>query len=152
VLGQTSLKRHLRSHFLPWLICFMGARELTERTWLGGGRWSAASSLWTYFHRLLHMLGILSVDREEFSLLSGHAIRIRHERTGRALATSASLTRAALNTDALSLSNRKPTTISRSTSCVWPQRGRHVHGCLHPRPSRALLCWPTVDPRARNSR
>eukprot|EP00171_Calliarthron_tuberculosum_P018300 IDg18300t1 len=78
-------------------------QSATERHWLGG-RWSAALSLWTYFHRLLHLLGILSIDREELSLLLGHPIRIRHARSGRALEHSASLTRGC--EDALSLSPR----------------------------------------------
>lgn len=79
------------------------AQSPTERHWLGG-RWSAALSLWTYFHRLLHLLGILSIDREELSLLLGHPIRIRHARSGRALEHSATLTRG--RDDALSLSPR----------------------------------------------
>lgn len=69
-----------------------------------GGRWSAALSLWTYFHRLLHLLGILSIDREELALLQGHPVRVRHKQSGRALEHSASLTRGRI--DALSLAER----------------------------------------------
>lgn len=50
------------------------------------------------------MLGVLAIDREEKALLEGHAIRIRHEKTGRLLTHSASLTRAG-RTDALFLSS-----------------------------------------------
>lgn len=34
-------------------------------------------SLWTYVHRVLHLLGVAAVDTEELALLSGHLVRIR---------------------------------------------------------------------------
>lgn len=41
-----------------------------------GGRWSAVYSVWTYFHRLLHIFGITSIDHEELALLSAPLVRI----------------------------------------------------------------------------
>lgn len=52
----------------------MGATT-TSRAW-GGGRWSAVYSIWTYFHRLLHLFGISAVDHEEVALLSAPLVRI----------------------------------------------------------------------------
>ncbi|CAN8077058.1 unnamed protein product [Agarophyton chilense] len=52
----------------------MGA--VTSRRALGG-RWSAVYSMWTYIHRLLHLLGIATVDKEEVALLSAPLVRIR---------------------------------------------------------------------------
>lgn len=45
------------------------------RSW--GGRWTAVNSLWTYIHRLLHVIGITSIDHEELALLSAPLIRLR---------------------------------------------------------------------------
>lgn len=53
----------------------MGAKPSSQRPW--GGRWTAAYSLWTYAHRVLHELGISAVDEEEVALLSGPLVRIR---------------------------------------------------------------------------
>ncbi len=50
------------------------------------------------------MLGLVAIDREEKTLLEGHAIRIRHEKTGRLLTNSASLSRTG-RADALFLSS-----------------------------------------------
>lgn len=53
----------------------MGIAQPVRRPW--GGRWTAVYSLWTYFHRLLHVLGIAAVDAEELALLSAPLVRIR---------------------------------------------------------------------------
>lgn len=53
----------------------MGLR-IRRTTW-GGGRWSAVYSLWTYWYRFLHLIGISSVDHEEVALLSAPLIRLR---------------------------------------------------------------------------
>lgn len=42
-------------------------------------------SLWTYIHRVLHLLGISSIDAEELSLISAPLVRLRHVRTKTAL-------------------------------------------------------------------
>lgn len=55
----------------------MGALS-NRRPW--GGRWTAVYSLWTYFHRVLHILGISAVDTEELALLSAPLVRIRSVR------------------------------------------------------------------------
>ncbi|PXF48610.1 hypothetical protein BWQ96_01462 [Gracilariopsis chorda] len=55
----------------------MGALP-NRRPW--GGRWTAVYSLWTYFHRVLHILGISAVDTEELALLSAPIVRIRSVR------------------------------------------------------------------------
>lgn len=40
-------------------------------------------SLWTYVHRVLHVLGVSAVDEEEMALLSGPLVRIRARRPRR---------------------------------------------------------------------
>lgn len=57
----------------------MGA--IPRSSW--GGRWTAVYSLWTYVHRVLHVLGIAAVDEEEVALLSGPLVRIRARRPRR---------------------------------------------------------------------
>lgn len=57
----------------------MGA--MTRGRW--GGRWTAVYSLWTYAHRVLHVLGVAAVDKEEVALLSGPLVRIRARRPHR---------------------------------------------------------------------
>jgi ribosome-associated toxin RatA of RatAB toxin-antitoxin module len=53
-----------------------GLRGMRETAW-GGGRWSAVYSLWTYAHRLLHVVGFTAVDHEEVALLSAPLVRLR---------------------------------------------------------------------------
>lgn len=59
----------------------MGA---SGRAW--GGRWTAVNSLWTYVHRLLHVIGISAVDKEELALLSAPLVRLRSPRQNLVLA------------------------------------------------------------------
>lgn len=56
----------------------MGATTTgTEGTTARGGRWTAVYSLWTYIHRVLHVLGMEAVDKEEVQLLSAPLVRLR---------------------------------------------------------------------------
>lgn len=56
----------------------MGVISSPRSAW--GGRWTAVHSLWTYVHRLLHLIGVGAVDHEELALLSAPLVRIRFTR------------------------------------------------------------------------